>query len=143
VGDYTLPSLTAQYGRLRFSGRMQAVPAAGSALSAKQPTFPVQIRKDSRFVLEFTGKPEVVFSSPTKDKSFRPGDKVAIRAMLTEPWQHFQITGLWDLAKKEKDITYRREGGDIVVPQYARLDPSIAIKDAAGKIVAAGTMPFG
>ena len=143
VGDYTLPSLTAQYGRLRFSGRMQAVPAAGSALSAKQPTFPVQIRKDSRFVLEFTGKPEVVFSSPTKDKSFRPGDKVAIRAMLTEPWQHFQITGLWDLAKKEKDITYRREGGDIVVPQYARLDPSIAIKNAAGKIVAEGTMPFG
>jgi len=143
VGDYTLPSLTAQYGRLRFSGRIQAVPAAVSASSAKQPTFPVQIRKDARFLLEFTGKPEVVFSAPTKDKSFRPGDKVAIRAMLTEPWQNFQITGLWDLTKKERDVTYRREGGDIVVPQYARLDPTIAIKNAAGKTVAEGTMPFG
>lgn len=143
VGDYTLPSLTAQYGRLRFSGRIQAVSAAVSTSSAKPPTFPVQIRKDARFLLEFTGKPEVVFSAPTKDKSFRPGDKVAIRAMLTEPWQNFQITGLWDLTRKEKEITYRREGGDIVVPQYARLDPSIAIKNAAGKIVAEGTMPFG
>lgn len=143
VGDYTLTSVTAQYGRLRFSGRMQAVPAADSASSAKPSLLSVQIRKDSRSVLEFTGKPEVVFSSPAKDKTFRPGTTVAIRAMLTEPWQNFQITGLWDLTKKEKDITYRREGGDIVIPQYARLDPTIAIKNAAGKTVAEGTMPFG
>ena len=136
-----LPSVTAQYGRLRFSGRMQAVPVPGSvSSSAKQPTFPVQIRKDSRFVLEFTGKPEVVFSSPTKDKSFRPGTTVAIRAMLTEPWQNFQITGLWDVTRKEREITYPT---GVVVPQYARLDPSIAIKNAAGKTVAEGTMPFG
>jgi hypothetical protein len=144
VGDYTLPSLTAQYGRLRFSGRIQTVSAPSSASSsAKPPTFLIQIRKDVRSVLEFTGKPEVVFSNPTKEQSFRLGDKVAIRAMLTEPWQNFQITGLWDLTRKERDITYRREGGDIVVPQYARLDPTIAIKNAAGRVVAEGTMPFG
>lgn len=149
VGDYMLTSVTAQYGRLRFSGRMQTVPAMqtvpvpGSASSAKPSPFLLQIRKDSRSVLEFTGKPEVVFSSPTRDKSFRPGTTVAIRAMLTEPWQNFQITGLWDLTKKERDITYRREGRDIVIPQYARLDPTIAIKNAAGKTVAEGTMPFG
>jgi hypothetical protein len=81
--------------------------------------------------------------NPSKDQSFRPGDQVAIRAMLTEPWQDLQITGLWDLNRKEKEVTYRREGREVVVPQYARLDPSIAIRNAAGKVVAEGTMPFG
>jgi hypothetical protein len=112
-------------------------------LSAKAPTYPVQIRKNERFLLEFSGKPEVVFMNPAKDKAFRPGDRVDVRAMLTEPWQGLQITGLWDTTRKEKVVTYRLEGGEVTVPQYTRLDPTIAIKNSAGEVVSEGKMPFG
>jgi len=139
VGDYALPSLTAQYGRLRFSARR----STSTASPAELPAFPIQIRKGERFAVEFSGKPEVVFTSPNREQTFRPGETVAIRAMLTEPWQNLQITGLWDTTRKEREMRYQYEGREVVVPQYARLDPTIAIKNAAGKIVAEGTMPFG
>jgi hypothetical protein len=144
VGEYGLPTMTVQHGRLRFNARTVPVRASGSASpSAKTPMFPIQIRKDQRFVLEFSGKPEVVFMNPAKDNSFRPGDKVAVRAMLTEPWQGFQITGLWDMTRKQGETRYRLEGREVVIPQYARLDPTIAIKNPAGEVVAEGKMPFG
>jgi hypothetical protein len=81
--------------------------------------------------------------SPPKDKAFRPGDRVDIRAMLTEPWQGLQITGLWDTTRKQGETRYRMEGREVTVPQYARLDPTIAIKNAAGEVVSEGKMPFG
>jgi hypothetical protein len=144
VGDYGLPSLTAQYGRVRFSARTASVRAPGSgSSSAKAPTYPVQIRKNERFLVEFSGKPEVVFMSPPKDKAFRPGDRVDVRAMLTEPWQGLQITGLWDTTRKQGETRYRMEGREVTVPQYVRLDPTIAIKNAAGEVVSEGKMPFG
>lgn len=138
VGDYALPSLVAQYGRLRFNARI----AAGMP-ATERPAFPIQIRKGERFELAFSGKAEVVFANPPRDKSFRLGDKVDVRAMLTEPWQNLQITGLYDTTRKEREMKYQIEGREVVVPQYARLDPTIAIKNAAGKTVAEGTMPFG
>lgn len=138
VGDYAMPSLIAQYGRLRFNARI----ATGTP-TTERPAFPIHIRKGERFALEFSGKAEVVFANPPRDKAFRPGDKVDIRAMLTEPWQNLQITGLYDMTRKERETKYQIEGREVVVPQYARLDPTIAIKNAAGKTVAEGTMPFG
>ena len=138
VGDYAMPSLIAQYGRLRFNARI----ATGTP-TTERPAFPIQIRKGERFALAFSGKAEVVFAGPPRDKSFRPGDKVDVRAMLTEPWQNLQITGLYDTTRKERETKYQIEGREVVVPQYARLDPTIAIKNAAGKTVAEGTMPFG
>jgi hypothetical protein len=139
VGDYGLPKFVVQYGRLRFAGRLgaDAVPAT------KPPALPVEIRKDKRQVLEFSGKPEVKFTVPTKDKTFSPGDSVVIKAMLTEPWQNMQITGLWDSTKKQK-VKYRSGGREIVVrTEFARLVPEITIKDSKGKVRAEGPMPFG
>ena len=130
VGDYTLPAFTAKHGRLRFSGRM-AANSGGSSAVTPLPSYPIQIRKDKPFVMEFSGKPEVKFMTPPKDQAFKPGDNVRIAAMLTEPWQGIQITGLWDTTSKE--------GG----PAMARLDPTIAIRNAAGEVVTEGKMPFG
>ena len=132
VGDYMLPAFMAQYGRLRFAGRAAAniVPPIGQRIAASPP-YPIQIRKDKPFVLEFSGKPDVKFLDPAKDRSFKPGDNIRVAAMLTEPWQGIQITGLWDTTRKQGPAG------------YVRLDPSIAIRDSAGKVVVEGKMPFG
>jgi hypothetical protein len=141
VGDYQPVSLTIQYGRLRFACRPSTdyLPA----VSSKSPAFSVQVRKDKPCVLEFSGKPEVVFLGPPKNQSFKPGGQVAIRAMLSEPWQKIMITGLWDTTKKTGDLKYRLGGEEVTVPEYARLDPQIVIRNAAGEEVAQGRMPFG
>jgi hypothetical protein len=141
VGDYQPASLTIQYGRLRFACRPMTdyLPVASSKSSA----FSVQVRKDKPCVLEFSGKPEVVFLGPPKDQTFTPGGQVSIRALLSEPWQKIMITGLWDTTKKTGELKYRMGGEEITVPEYARLDPQIVIRNAAGEEVAQGRMPFG
>ena len=142
VGDYILPTLTAQYGRLRFNAR-----TISSADAASGPSFAgsrlVQIRKDKPYVLEFSGKAEVKFMAPLKTKTFQPGDRVDIRAMLDEPWQGMQITGLFDTTKKTGTAKYQLEGRNVSVPRFKQLDPTIVIRNAAGKEISSGKMPFG
>jgi hypothetical protein len=128
VGDYKLPFFTARHGRLRFTGRMTEVVAPPSG---EAPSFPVEIRKDKPFVMQFSGKPEVKFMAPPKERTFKPGDSIHIAAMLNEPYDGIQVTGLWDVSEKDGK------------PQESRLDPQIAIRNAAGKIVSEGKMPFG
>jgi len=139
AGDYPLPTLTVQYGRLRFNARMSQVSGPpGSGLS-----LPVQIRKDKPFVLAFSGKPEVNFTSPNKNQSFKPGDSIYIGAMLNEPEQGIQITGLWDTTQKTGTMRYSTGAEVVTVPQYATLDPTIVIRNATGEEVTKGKMPFG
>jgi hypothetical protein len=132
VGDYTLTAFMALQGRLCFQGRAAANRTAGPGKpAAASASYPIQIRKDKPFRLEFSGKPEVQFMAPDKERSFSPGEDIRIAAMLAEPWQGIQITGLFDAAKT-KDGT-----------PPARLDPTIAIRNSQGKVVSTGKMPFG
>ena len=132
VGDYKMPYFMAQHGRLRFAGRMAAnLPGGEGRQAGLLAPYPIEIRKDKPFVMEFSGKPEVKFMSPSKEQAFKPGQTIRVAAMLTEPWQNLQITGLWDASKKDGNAMQNR------------LDPQIAICDASGKTVAEGKMPFG
>lgn len=142
VGDYLMPTLTAQYGRLRFSARMTPTIVARSGQTS-QVEYPVHIRKDKPCVLEFSGKPEVKFSSPSGTQVFKPGDSIYIGAMLNEPWQKFQIIGLFDTTQQKGTSRYMVDGSLTTIPQYAQLDPTIVIRNASGKEVATGKMPFG
>jgi len=143
VGDYMLPMLTAQYGRLRFNARMMPNlgPAAGKG--ARTPAYPVAIRKDKPFRLAFSGKPDVNFLSPNKTQAFKPGDRIHIAVMLTEAAPAVQITGLWDTTQKKGSATYRRGDKEVTVPEYVRLDPTIVIRDSKKEQVVEGKMPFG
>lgn len=143
VGDYFASSLTVQYGRLRFNSRVLTDPAPPSGDRPKGPEFGLKIRKDEPFVLEFSGKPAVKFMTPTQEQSFQPGQQVMIRAMLTEPFQGIMVTGLYDTTQKKGEAKYRIGGKELIVPQFARLDPDIVIRDSQGKQVAEGKMPFG
>lgn len=137
VGEYMPVTLIVQYGRLRFNCRAIADDPS------KPPVASIKIQKDKPYVLGFSGKPAVDFSSPAKDASFKPGQAVMIRAMLNEPFEGIQITGLYDTTKKEGETKASVGDKTVSFPRYARLDPTIAIRSSSGEVVAEGTMPFG
>jgi hypothetical protein len=134
VGDYLPMNLIIQHGRLRFTCRMHSEPRGDDGRSSPPLPYSIKIRKDEPFVLNFSGKPAVSFSSPRKGQTFKPGQNGMVRAMLTEPTQGIAITGLWDVSTKVAD----KEGRDL-----NRLDPSIVIRNAKGEVVVHGKMPFG
>ena len=137
VGEYLPAWLAVQYGRLRFNCRAIADDPS------KPPLRSIKIQKDKPYVLTFSGKPAVDFSSPAKDASFQPGQSVMLRAMLNEPYERIQITGLYDTTKKEGETKIRVGDQTISQARPVRLDPTIVIRNSTGKIVAEGTMPFG
>jgi hypothetical protein len=146
VGDYTPVRVGMDYGRLKVS-----IQALGFALrepaeegETRPPAvYAIRIRKDTPFVLELSGKPAVVFTGPRKSRTFKPGEEVRIEAVLTEPSLGVMIAGLWDASRKRGEIKIRDGGKEIALPDYERLDPALVIRDASGKQVAEGKMPFG
>ncbi len=86
------------------------------------PIYPIQIREDKPYVLDFSGKPQVVFASPGRNHRLKPGDQLEVKAVLTDP---------------SLDIMFRS------IRKGEQLDPKVVIKRANGEIVAEGVMPFG
>lgn len=138
VGEYLPSSLTIQYGRLRFS----AQPLRDSS-TGRPSAGALKIDKEKPVLIEFSGKPAVVFSNPPKDKTFKPGEQVPIRALLTEPATGMLITGLYDSTRKVGERQYFTGTRRITIPQFASLDPTIVVRNAQGEQVAEGKMPFG
>ncbi len=144
VGDYFATSLSVQYGRLRFGCRVLTDITPPSPDKPPAPlTYGIHIRKDKPFVLDFSGKPEVVIMGPAKKQVFKPGDSVDIRAMLAEPERGIMITGLYDTTRTKNVAKYKIGGKEIDVPTYERLDPDVVIRNSKGEEVAKGKMPFG
>lgn len=137
VGEYLPVSLVVQYGRVRVNCSVIA------DNPSKPPVRSIQIRKGKPYVLSLSGKPAVDFSSPPKNASFKPGQSVMLRALLNEPENRIKIVGLYDTTKKEGETKGIRDGQIISMARYARLDPTIAIRNSSGEIVAEGKMPFG
>ena len=63
----------------------------------------IKIRKDKPLVLDFANKPRVLFASPAKDKTFKPGDEIQVKAVLIDPVCDFMIRGLDDSSRKKKE----------------------------------------
>ncbi len=144
VGDYAPSSLTVAHGRLLFTCRQLRTSGRLSTAQSALSTPTIKIRKDAPFRLEFSGKPDVVLNATSRSgKTFRPGETVRISALLTEPTQGIMITGLWNLQAKTGERTLRQGDATLSVPLYARLDPTVVIRNAKGETVATGKMPFG
>ncbi len=124
VGDYYPESLTVTYGRLDFLV-LRNVHADGQprAYARSQPqVFPITIREDKPFVLDFSGQPQVLFALPVKDHRVCLGDELTVKAVLTDP----------ALGLMFRSITRGKQ-----------LNPKVAIKRANRKTIAEGSMPFG
>jgi hypothetical protein len=143
VGDYVPSYLSLEYGTLHISLSDNYHSDGRPRDMERRRTYGIKIRKDKPFVLDFSHKPEVLFASPSKSQTFKPGDEVSIKAVLIDPTLNIMIRGLSDLKRMKKE-SYKSSDGK---PQYYErplsLDPIVTIRDAAGKKVAEGPMPFG
>ena len=61
----------------------------------------IKIRKDETFVWDFSDPPEVMFASPAKDQTYKRGDEIKVKAVLTDPKLTIMIRGLADADRKE------------------------------------------
>ncbi|MBN1362785.1 MAG: hypothetical protein JW993_19460 [Sedimentisphaerales bacterium] len=124
VGDYAIQMLNVTYDKLNCltlrnnhadgqpGGRAQAGPAV----------YAIKIREDAPFVLDFSGKPQVLFASPAKDCRVRAGEQLDVKAVLIDP---------------ALDIMFR------AIRERDQLNPKVTIARANGQVVADGVMPFG
>ena len=103
----------------------------------------VKIRPDKPFVLDFSNDPEIMFASPAKEQTFRPGDEVSVMAVLTDPVLDVMVRHLNDTSRKQKDETKLPDGTTRTVGRQLSLDPLVTITNSAGAVVSEGKMPFG
>lgn len=77
VGDYRPAILGIQYGPLRVS--------IGGSLGRESAAYPLRVRKDRPCVLDFSNEAQVLFVQPQKDTHIKPGDMLAVSAVLVDP----------------------------------------------------------
>jgi hypothetical protein len=147
VGDYYPSYLTISYSHLRISlsNNYHSDGARRDAATHKRDFF-IRIRKDKPFVFDLSNQPEVVFTTPAKDKTFKLGDEISVAAVLIDPKLDLMIRRLTDTSRTEKKMIQRGSGAYAKTETYespVTLDPTVTITDSAGKKVAEGTMPFG
>jgi hypothetical protein len=143
VGDYTPSYLTVEFGRLRI-GLSDNYHSDGKPRDTDRPRlYAIQLRKDKPFVFDFSNKPEVMFASPARDQTFKPGDEVRVAAVLTDPKLGIMIRDLDDTSRTQKEILKFGDGKEQSYERPLSLDPTVTITDSSGKRVAEGKLPFG
>jgi hypothetical protein len=128
VGDYLPEFLTLQFGRLQTE-LSQNYHSEGKRQSrdGRPSVYGITIRKDRPFALNFTNKPNVMFTSPTTNQRVKTGDELQVMAVLVDP---------------KLDIMIRRLADTTQLPILS-LDPKVVITRLNGEKVARGVMPFG
>ncbi|MGE5610581.1 MAG: hypothetical protein ACM359_15130 [Bacillota bacterium] len=127
VGDYLPSYMTVQFGRLRIC-ISQNYHSDGHPRDTtnRDWVYGMKVREDKPFVLDFSNKPNVLFASPARNQTFKPGDEVNMAAVLVDPVLDIMIRRL-------DDTTHGNQS----------LDPAVTITDASGREVYTGKMPFG
>ena len=136
AGDYCLSLVSVQYGRLKIE-LSDNYHADGEPRAVHRiRNYFVKIRKDKPLVLDFANKPRVLFASPAKDKTFKPGDEIQVKAVLIDPVCDFMIRGLDDSSRKEKK-TYKLADGK----EFSRNRVSRSIRSSRSPIRPARRLP--
>jgi hypothetical protein len=93
VGEYAPESFHVHYGPLYVSlssnYHVEDVPRGKEVLAR-----PLQIRKDQTCVLDFSKKAEVLFTRPARSARVKPGDELAVYAVLVDPKLDIMIRDL-------------------------------------------------
>ena len=144
VGDYLPTILSMEYGRLRVSlSENYHSEGCRQDRQGRPSVFGVKIRKERPFVWDFGNKPDVMFTEPPKDRTFRRGDEIRVAALLTDPIHDVMIRRLSDTTRKQKETYKLPDGKEQTLERELSLDPTVTITDSRAKQVAAGKMPFG
>ena len=146
AGDYVPAWLSIEYGRLRINlsdNYHSDGHPRDMAKMAKRRAYAFTIRKDQPFVLDFSHKPEVLFASPAKDQTLKPGDTLRVAAVLVDPVLDIMIRGLDDSGRTGKQVFKLPGGKEQSLQRPLSLDPKVTITNSSGKRVAEGKLPFG
>ncbi len=94
VGDYS-PGLEVYLDRLHLS-ISQNIHSDGQRSGRLEGPyeFGIKIREDRPFVLDFSGKPEVLFTAPARGHRIRLGEQLNVEAVLTDPKLDIMISDL-------------------------------------------------
>ena len=141
VGDYLPEFLTLQFGRLRIQ-LSQNYHSEGKRQSrdGRPNVYGIAIRKDRPYALDFSNRPDVMFTSPTNSQRVKAGDTLMVMAVLLDPKLDIMIRRLEDTSRKQ---TKDAEGKALGYERNLSLDPTVIITRAGGEKVAEGVMPFG
>jgi hypothetical protein len=145
VGEYTPTYLRLDFGKLAASLSQNYYSKDAPHVRLSKPTAEsLKIRKDNPLVLDFSRKPLILFTSPPKGQTVKPGSSVKIRAVIVDSQLDMLVRSLYDTTQKTGERTYSYAGGrTATIPRYASLAPTVAVTDSSGKQVAEGKMPFG
>ncbi len=124
VGDYDPGFLNITYDRLQF-GILRNYHGDGqprARLANRSRPGAIRLRADQPFVLDFSGRPQVLFALPAKEQRVQRGAELMVKGVLIDP---------------ALDVMFR------YIRQERQLDPKVIIQRANGEIVARGAMPFG
>lgn len=143
VGDYLPSYLSIEFGRLQI-GISDNYHADGLPRAMDRTrTYGFKIRKDKPFVLDFSNKPTILFASPARGQTVKPGDEVSVKAVLIDPVLDVMIRRLNDTKHTQKEIYKLAEGKEQSYERPISLDPIVTVSNGEGKTVATGKMPFG
>jgi len=124
VGDYYPSFLNITFDRLQFGVRRNyhADGQPRARLATRAQPGALRIRAEQPFVLDFSGRPQVLFALPARDQRVQRGAELLVKGVLIDP---------------ALDAMFR------YIRQDRQLDPKVVIQRADGEIVAQGAMPFG
>jgi hypothetical protein len=137
VGDYRPLRLAVRYGTRRVG--LSADTSQIGQKAAPPAVFPFKVRQEKPLVLDFSGKPDMVFKSPTADR-LKTGETLKVEAVLYLPGTDIMISGVEDMTKKSGS-TKLPDGREFNM--YESVAPTIKIANSSGQTVAEGEMPFG
>ena len=133
AGDYLPAYMNFDYGRVSFSlSDNYHNDIQGRSKGDRPKVYGIKIRPDKPFVLDFSNKPVVVFTTPAKDQRVAVGDKIEVKAVLIDPELDIMIRRLFETATDDDGKSKK-----------VSLDPKVVITRADGTEVANGVMPFG
>jgi hypothetical protein len=103
VGDY-IPWLEIYLDRLHLT-ISQNIHSDGNRMAKLDGphTFPVKIREDKPFVLDFSDKPEIIFVAPARNHKLKLGEELKVEAVLTDPVLDIRFNDL-ELADLDYEI---------------------------------------
>lgn len=136
VGDYRPGRLQVEYGTLRIDLRQN--PHSDGKLDDRKgraPVYGIKIRENRAFTLDFSNTPQVMFASPALEQTVHPGEKLEIKAFLTDPHLDMLVRNLETVVDTVQTNRSR--------PRGKKRNPKIRILSTDGRKIAEGVMPFG
>jgi len=137
VGDYRPFRLLVRFRKRRLCF---AVDTSRLGHADAPAVFPYKIRQDETFALNCSGKPEVVFKTPTTGDRIMVGQTLKAEAMLCDTRAGLMIVGLEDTTKPSNPVTLP---GGRKMEMFQSMAPTVKVTNSSGQVVAEGTMPFG